>query len=284
MREIEDLASVSQVGNVNVATLGISSTSGNYPSTTTISVTSGDTIPYLVKAKFLRRDGDDYYFRQLSFYDFDESVSINISNNLYPIQGIRYDEDSFPMGANAEIIGRTSYQTGQIERITTINSGYRYLDGETVEVVNQEPSSPNYNRTVATAVVQVLGSGATEGKWKTTTSFLSEVSKKIQDSFYYQEYSYEISSIIDPAKYEPLIKDTIGVAGTKIFGSPLINSINDMSPSLDIELLVYDITEENLITEDGVDEVLTENGENVVLVIVNLESALSTSLTASIGI
>jgi hypothetical protein len=283
-KQIEDLAAASQVGNVDVTTLGISNTSGNYPSVTTVSITAGDTIPYTARAKLLRRDGDDYYFRQLSFYDFDKGGSVNINNNLYTIQGIRYDTSSSPMGANATITGRASYQTGQIERIATINSGYRYLDGETVDIVNQEPSSPNYNQTVGTAVIRTLGSGVTEGTWKTTTSFVSEVSKKIQDSFYYQEYSYEVSSIIDPAKYEPLIKDTIGVAGTKIFSSPLINSINDVSASLDIELQVYDIVEENLITEDGVDEILTESGENIVAVIVNLDTDLSTSLTASIGI
>lgn len=285
VREIEDLAAASQTGNVDVSTLGISNTSGNYPSITTVTLSAGDTIPYTVKAKLIRREGDDYYFRQLSFYDFDKSVSVNITNNLYTIQNIRYDTASSPMGANATVTGRASYQTGQIEKIATINSGYRYYDGETVEIVNQEPTSPNYNQIVATAVIRALGSGVTEGTWKTTTSFLSEVSKKIQDSYYYQEYSYEVSSIIDPAKYEPLIKDTIGVAGTKIFSSPLINSINDLSSSIDIELQVYNIVEENLMTEDGLDAIITESvpAENIVVVIVNLDSTLSTSLTASIG-
>lgn len=286
VREIEDLAAASQAGNVDVSTLGISNTSGNYPSVTTVTLSAGDMIPYTVKAKLIRREGDDYYFRQLSFYDFDKDVDVNITNNLYSIQSIRYDTNSFPMGANATITGLASYQTGQIEKIAVINSGYRYQDGETVEIVNQEPSNIlNYKKTVATAVIRTLGSGVTEGTWKTTTSFLSEVSKKIQDSYYYQEYSYEVSSIIDPAKYEPLIKDTIGVAGTKIFSSPLINSISDLSSSIDIELQVYSVVEENLMTENGLDAIITESvpGENIVVVMVNLDSALSTSLTASIG-
>jgi hypothetical protein len=282
--QIEDLAAASQVGNVDVTTLGISNTSGNYPSTTTITITSGDTIPYTAKARFLRRDGDDYYFRQLSFYDFVKGGNANITNNLYAIQNIRYDMNSAPMGANAVVSGRASYQTGQIEKIAIVNSGYRYQDGETVSIVNQEPSNTlNYNKTVATAVVRTLGSGVTEGTWKTTTSFLSEVSKKLQDNYYYQEYSYEVSSIIDPAKYEPLIRDTIGVAGTKIFSSPLINSINDVSPSIDIELQVFNITEENLLDESGVDQIVTDADENLVAVIVTLDSVLSASITASIG-
>jgi hypothetical protein len=275
VRQVEDLTATSQVGNVDPTTLSISSTTGSYPSTTTISVTTGDTIPYTVRAKLLRREGDDYYFRQLSFYDFTKNALVNISNNLYEIEGIRYDEQSFPMGANAAISGRASYQTGQIESVATISSGYRYLDGETVEIVNQEPSSPNYNQTVATATIRAVGSGVTEGTWKTTTSFLSEATKKIQDSNYYQEYSYEVSSIIDPARYEPLIKDTIGVAGTKIFSSPLINSINDVSPSIDIELQIYNLVSENLITADSADEILTETGENIIVTIVTLDSVLT---------
>jgi hypothetical protein len=282
--QIEDLAAASQVGNVDVTTLGISNTSGNYPSTTTITISSGDTISYTVKGKFLRRDGDDYYFRQLSFYDFVKGGNVNITNNLYVIQNIRYDMNSAPMGANAVVSGLASYQTGQIEKIAIVNSGYRYQDGETVSIVNQEPSNTlNYNKTVATAVVRTLGSGVTEGTWKTTTSFLSEVSKKLHDNYYYQEYSYEVSSIIDPAKYEPLIRDTIGVAGTKIFSSPLINSINDVSPSIDIELQVFNISEENLLDESGVDQIVTDANENLVAVIVTLDSVLSASISASIG-
>lgn len=286
VRQIEDLAAVSQVGNIDVSTLAISNNSGNYPSATTITVTSGNTVPYTVKAKFIRRDGDDYYFRQLSFYDFDETISVNINNNLYSIQAVRYDTESLPMGANAVITGKAKYGTGQIEKIAIISSGYRYQDNETVDIVNQEPTSLSYNKKVATAVLRATGAGATEGKWKTTTSFLSETSKKIQDNNYYQEYSYEISSIIDPAKYEPLIKDTIGVAGTKIFSSPLINSISEVSPSIDIEIQVYNITEEPLMTEDtSAEPIVTENDENIVIVVVSLDldSALSSSITASIG-
>ncbi len=87
-RQIEDPVRSAQSG-IDVTTLGISNTSGNYPSTTTITIATGGTIPYTAKAKFLKRDGNDYYFLQLSFHDFDENLSVNINNNLYLIQGIR---------------------------------------------------------------------------------------------------------------------------------------------------------------------------------------------------
>ena len=40
---------------------------------------------------------------------------------------------------------------------------------------------------------------------------------KIQDSDRYQEYSYEIKSTVDPGKYEKVVKDTMHLAGTKMF-------------------------------------------------------------------
>ena len=285
VRQIEDLAAASQVGNVDAEGLSVSNATGSYPSTTTISVSSGSTISYTVKAKLIRREGNDYYFRQLSFYDFVEDASVNISNNLYAISNIRYDVNSLPMGANATISGRASYETGQIESIAIVNSGYRYQDSEIVSVVNNEPTSPYYNQVVANATVRTLGAGATEGTWKTTTSFLSDVTKKIHDNYYYQEYSYEVSSIVDPAKYEPLVKDTIGVAGTKIFSAPLINSINNVAPTIDIELQVYDISEENVLTENGIDAILSEDSaENIVATIVTLDVDTTASIKTSIGI
>jgi hypothetical protein len=282
LRQVEDLSyAIPNVNNVNPSTLSISGTGGPYPSVTTITLTSGSTIPYTVKAKLLRRDGDDYYFRQLSFYDFNVDLPIVIDGNQYEIQRIRYDEDSAPMGANATISGFASYNIGQIESVATVSSGYRYKDGETVDIVNNEPSSPNYNKVIATATIRTQGSGKTAGTWKTATSFLSERTKRIQDSDYYQEYSYEVSSIIDPAKYEPLIADTIGVAGTKIFSSPLINSINDVSATLDAELEIYTISLENLnlLALEGEEEILVTESANpllrepISLVVVELDQA-----------
>ena len=283
-RQIEDLAAASQEGNVDPETLSISDLTGSYPSQTTIQLSVGDTIDYVVKARYLKRIGNDYYFRQLSFYDFDSQLPISIVNNDYGIRSIRYDVDSLPMGANAIISGIASYEIGQIETIATVNSGYRYQDGEIVSLLNVEPTSPYYNQVVATSTIRTLGSGSTEGGWKTTTSFLSEASKKLHDNYYYQEYSYEVSSIIDPAKYEPLIRDTIGVAGTKIFSSPLINSINSVEPAIDVEFQVWNISPENLVTEDSnADAILTEDGINIVSELIGLDVEYSATITASIG-
>ena len=46
---------------------------------------------------------------------------------------------------------------------------------------------------------------------------------KIQDSDYYQEYSYEILSTVDIEKYRDVLKQNVHLAGTKVFGNFVYN-------------------------------------------------------------
>ena len=75
--------------------------------------------------------------------------------------------------------------------------------------------------------------GQTEGNWITTTSHLSDNNRFIHDNYYYQQYSYDVSTILDPPVYEKTLKDITHVAGTKLFGTPLIATIDDIRPEID---------------------------------------------------
>ena len=86
---------------------------------------------------------------------------------------------------------------------------------------------------------------------------------KIHDNDYYQEYSYDVSSIVDPAVYTPLIDETVGVAGTKLFSTPLINSINNLESSLNIEFSFFETTIQQYITTDG-EDYTAESGDKLV--------------------
>lgn len=202
-----------------------------------------NTVPYTVKADFLRREGDVFYFRQKSFYDFDRDLPVVLKNNQYNIVGIFEDFSQPPMGKNANILGEAFFALGQVETVKILNTGFRYRDGERVELLNSN------DEVVATAVISVKGQGVTEADWKTTTSFLNDPTKVIRDNFYYQEYSYDISSILNPSVYEKLVADNVQVAGTKQFSSPLINSINDFQSNVDMALEIYDIAEQTIEVE-----------------------------------
>ena len=41
---------------------------------------------------------------------------------------------------------------------------------------------------------------------------------RIQDSDFYQEYSYQIKSTLDKSQYEKLLKENVHLAGAKMFG------------------------------------------------------------------
>ena len=193
-----------------------------------------NTVNYTAKAEFLRRDGDDYYFQQKSFFNI-EDAPVTIRNVDYAIESIQRDQSSLRAGENADVSGIADFSTGQIETVLVVNSGFRYRTGETVDLLDSNGS------VIATAEIVNRGMGRTEGTWSTTTSFLNEPTKFIHDNFYYQEYSYDISSAISPTKYESLVKDIVGVAGTKLFSTSLINSLSTLGLDSDAEIEVYDI-------------------------------------------
>ena len=211
-----------------------------------------NTVSYTVRAEFLRRENETFYFRQKSFFGFDRDVPVNIRNNLYDIESLTFDTNSKSMGTNAEISGRARFELGQIEEVQIVNTGFRYRDGEIVDLIDAS------GNVAARAQVRLGGPGFTEGRWTTTTSSLNEQTKVIHDNDFYQEYSYEISSIINPNLYENLTRDIIQVAGTKQFNAPLINSINSADSTVDIEFEVYDLTTPNYEVESNTDVLGTE--------------------------
>ena len=234
--QITQARRVENIANVDITSIIVSNNTGDYASEPTLTQVEGNTIAYTAKAKFVKRVGNDFYFRQLSFYDFDDSKQINFNGLLVDVTGSTRDANSLPMGGNAVISGQASYGTGQIKDIKLENTGYRFADGETVNIVCDEIGSSSYGNVVATANVRVLGTGSTEGTWKTSSSFISDKNKRIHDNDYYQEYSYDISSSVQQTRYEGLIKETIGVAGTKLFSSSLVSAVNNFDVELDASM------------------------------------------------
>lgn len=209
------------------------------------------TVPYVVKLEFLRRVKDVFYFRPRSFYQIDPDLQLTIKGDTYTITKIFEADETDQMGQNALISGRAYFASGQISDIKVTETGYRYTDGETVEIINDEADSANYGKYVASADIETRGMGYTEGVWKTTNSFLNESTKVIRDNYYYQEYSYDISSIVNPENYETLIREEVAPAGTKLFSSPLINSFNTFEADVDIVMEIYTLNDILYADENG---------------------------------
>jgi hypothetical protein len=71
-------------------------------------------------------------------------------------------------------------------------------------------------------IVHKEGQGRLQGQWLTTKGFLN-ADKYIQDSYYYQEYSYELRTGMNLNEYASLVKRIFHPAGNELFGAVVIS-------------------------------------------------------------
>jgi hypothetical protein len=106
-----------------------------------------------------------------------------------------------------------------------------------------------------TVLKEGLGKGI--GFWTTTRGFLNS-DKYIQDSYYYQDYSYEIRVAETLSKYKDILYNTFHTSGTELFGKfLLINkessnvSILEESSSANTTLITYYMASMDTIRSDS---------------------------------
>jgi len=154
--------------------------------------------------------GDTVSFRQYgSSTDYISATVTNVET-LYqnPVMGINASIDTDVFGA-----------TGTITELKIKNSGFGYRDGDLVSFRSDE------NNILGSGVAVAVKTGTGTGYWETTSSHLNST-KKLRDNDYYQEYSYEIQSGINLTDYERVVKNTVHVAGTKLFGRVINTSVS----------------------------------------------------------
>ena len=165
---------------------------------------------------------------------------------------IEEDYGSRSAGLNSTIEARASTSERVISRIQVVDSGFGYLND--TELVFRSATD---DRT-GLASIKKGGVGVGTGYYRTTKGFTSDVSS-IHDGDYYQEYSYDIISRIPLDKYSSMFKKVMHTAGTRYFGSVLIESI--VSSSLDLNATV---TYANTTIEKTTDSPLTiEDRESI---------------------
>lgn len=147
------------------------------------------------------------------------------------ISGISEDPSSLPVGENAIIISDVQVANAVVSGLRVTDSGYGYEDGENV-VLEKEGS-----QFIATAQTSLNKQGVGEGYFSSSRGFLSD-DKKLQDSDYYQEYSYEIQTRIPFSKYSDVLKKIIHVAGTRMFGKVVLSSAIDVSADVSSRVVI----------------------------------------------
>lgn len=127
------------------------------------------------------------------------------------------DEESNPIGYNAEITSEAISASGVATGLTVLNSGFGYVNNG--DVILEKDG----NQFIITAKTKTQRQGVSEGYWRTTSSHLNS-EKKIHDNKYYQEYSYDVLSGLSLNRYERILKKVFHVAGTEMFGSVVKSS------------------------------------------------------------
>lgn len=171
------------------------------------------------------------YILPNSWEGFDGTNNIIRSNNdSFIVAGVGIDYSSRVYGDNAVINARVEYELGYINEVAITNSGFSYVDKDDGQLLD-----PLNNSTVlASGTIEATTQGKNKGFWKDFSSHINGYTTqaansaaidtyynsgmRIQDSDFYQEYSYQIKSTLDKSQYEKLLKENVHLAGAKMFG------------------------------------------------------------------
>lgn len=141
------------------------------------------------------------------------------------------DGDGGFKGFNADVEATAGFANGIVTAVEIIDSGFGYTKDSTIYL----NSSNNQYSVIGTSVIDLNGVG--KGYWKDNRSFTSD-KIFLQDSFYYQNYSYEILATRMLDTYEKFVLDLIHPSGLKLFGRYFIKNelVND-EVSLEISIV-----------------------------------------------
>lgn len=121
--------------------------------------------------------------------------------------------DEGVLGENANITASVG-ANGTAVGVRIIDSGFSYQDNELVTVA----SSGRPLATSAQVRLDLGGVANSQGYYYSTRSHISSTRGIIQDSNYYQEYSYEIAAALSLSKYRDVVLELVHPAGQALFG------------------------------------------------------------------
>ena len=144
-------------------------------------------------------------------------------------------------GDNASIL--TRYVAGAIANVVVDNSGTAYTRNEITTITNLTTA----NTQTATAYPQTSGIITHEGGYTDTKGFISW-NNKLQDNFYYQDFSYELKTNQFINSYRKIVEALLHPAGMKMF-SRFRMEIDTGLPAPEVDdTMVGRITKESFIT------------------------------------
>lgn len=161
---------------------------------------------------------------------YNGSLQVSVTEPL--ITGYGYtDSKGGIWGNNAVITAELAAANGTVGDVKLLSSGFGFnTQGESLTF-----SNPRNQDTEVQLTINVAGVGMEEGRWSDNTGLLN-TDKYIQDSYYYQDYSYEIQVEKSLDKYVDVVKKVMHPVGNMMFGKPLIISDNNFNLNLETDL------------------------------------------------
>lgn len=179
-----------------------------------------------IQGKILGINGNTLSVLPYSYYGFNKQP-ITYNGKEFNVISISRDYTSEKFGFNGSIETTTEFAAGKILAVNVTNSGYGYTDDGIVELTNSS------GQVRAVGIASARGQGKIEGRWSSQESHLNfQDGKVLQDSDYYQEFSYRVSSKVDINTYKNTLTDTVHLAGTKLFGEFLLKDKIDVSANI----------------------------------------------------
>jgi len=115
-------------------------------------------------------------------------------------------------GHNALVTSFVANAQGVATAVEVVDSGFGFSPGDTVFL-----TTPDNKNVVVTGITVIDTDGEGTGYWKNNKGFVSDI-MKIQDSYYYQNFSYEILVNRMLNVYKNIVEDLIHPSGIALFG------------------------------------------------------------------
>jgi len=116
-------------------------------------------------------------------------------------------------GRDALITSTVANSQGVATAVEVVDSGFGFSPGDTVFL-----STPVNQGVVVTGAAVIDTEGKGTGYWRSNKGFVSDI-MKIQDSYYYQDFSYDILVNRMLNVYKTIVEDLIHPSGIALFGS-----------------------------------------------------------------
>ncbi len=148
--------------------------------------------------------------------NYTAGVNVTITEPLIVQQAI-FDVNGGIWGADAIIVtGNASIAQNTVQTLKIAASGLGYIANELVELTNSN------NNTIVYGYTGLTGVGTTEGRWQNTSGLISST-QMLQDSSYYQDFSYVISSNVIPAQYNSFVEHNLHPVGFERYSKFSVN-------------------------------------------------------------